>query len=84
MDAKAERYIVNGAHDANTLQDILDGFIIKFVLCPGCNNPETRLSVKKKRIDQVCVACGYRGELLHNHRLMQYIMNHPPDGDKDK
>lgn len=43
MDAKAERYIVNGAHDAARLQDLLDGFIKKFVLCTECDNPETKL-----------------------------------------
>lgn len=43
MDAKADRYIVNGAHEANKLQELLDGFIRKFVLCPACTNPETDL-----------------------------------------
>jgi len=43
FDLKNERYIVNGEHDANKLQDILDGFIKKFVLCPACDNPETVL-----------------------------------------
>lgn len=40
-DDKNERYIVNGEHDAERLQTILDGFISKFVLCPACQNPET-------------------------------------------
>ena len=43
IDAKNERYIVNGSHEAVRLQEMLDGFIKKFVLCPNCNNPETRL-----------------------------------------
>lgn len=43
LDDKNERYIVNGEHDADKLQDILDGFISKFVLCPSCRNPETDL-----------------------------------------
>ena len=43
MDIKLGRYIVNGAHESAKLQDILDGFIKKFVLCPGCDNPETDL-----------------------------------------
>ena len=43
FDLKNERYIVNGAHDAAKLQDILDGFIKRFVLCQECDNPETRL-----------------------------------------
>lgn len=25
------------------MQEMLDGFISKFVLCPGCKNPETDL-----------------------------------------
>ena len=40
---KNERYIVNGSHDAGKLQDLLDGFIRKFVLCQACDNPETKL-----------------------------------------
>jgi translation initiation factor 5 len=43
MDAKTDRYIVNGSHDASKLQELLDGFIRKFVLCPACTNPETDL-----------------------------------------
>ncbi len=43
FDSKNDRYIVNGSHEANKLQDMLDGFIRKFVLCPECDNPETDL-----------------------------------------
>ena len=45
FDIKAERYIVNGCHDGNKLQDMLDGFIKKFVLCEKCENPETVIKV---------------------------------------
>ena len=34
---------MNGAHDGDKLQEILDDFIQKFVLCPECENPETVL-----------------------------------------
>jgi translation initiation factor 2 beta subunit (eIF-2beta)/eIF-5 len=43
MNAKDDRYIVNGAHDCEKLQNLLDGFIKRFVLCPNCDNPETKL-----------------------------------------
>lgn len=43
MDHKIGRYIVNGAHESGKLQDMLDGFIKKFVLCQECENPETEL-----------------------------------------
>lgn len=49
FDHKNERFIVNGSHDANKLQDLLDGFIRKFVLCPECDNPETDLIVSSKK-----------------------------------
>lgn len=53
------------------------------MLCPGCHNPETRLKVKKKDVEQKCVACGHRGPLTTTHRLLTFIVNHPPDEDKD-
>ena len=51
VDLKNERYAVHGEHDAGKLQDILDGFIRRFVLCPACENPETTLV----RTEQTCV-----------------------------
>lgn len=56
FDHKNERFIVNGSHDASKLQDLLDGFIRKYVLCPECENPETDLLVqaKKEIISQTC------------------------------
>jgi translation initiation factor 5 len=38
-----DRWIINGAHDANKLQDYLDGFISKFVLCKKVD-PRLKLS----------------------------------------
>ncbi|KAK9875821.1 hypothetical protein WA026_009608 [Henosepilachna vigintioctopunctata] len=80
FDFKNERFIVNGSHDANKLQDLLDGFIRKFVLCPECDNPETDLLVSTKRntISQGCKACGFHGLLESNHKLMTYILKNPP------
>jgi len=43
FDNKNDRFIVNGSHTSDKLQDLLDGFIRKFVLCPECDNPETNL-----------------------------------------
>ena len=38
-----DRYLVNGAHDSNELQDSLDGFINKFVLCGSCKTRKQKL-----------------------------------------
>lgn len=81
FDAKNDRYIVNGSHEANKLQDMLDGFIRKFVLCPECDNPETDLHVnpKKQTIGNSCKACGYRGMLDTRHKLCTFILKNPPE-----
>nr|XP_033807118.1 eukaryotic translation initiation factor 5 [Geotrypetes seraphini]XP_033807119.1 eukaryotic translation initiation factor 5 [Geotrypetes seraphini] len=91
FDIKNDRYIVNGSHEANKLQDMLDGFIKKFVLCPECENPETDLHVnmKKQTIGNSCKACGYRGMLDTHHKLCTFILKNPPEnsdstGKKDK
>ncbi|XP_012278465.1 eukaryotic translation initiation factor 5 [Orussus abietinus] len=80
FDFKNERFIVNGSHDATKLQDLLDGFIRKYVLCPNCENPETELmvSAKKGTISQGCKACGHHGLLESNHKLNTYILKNPP------
>jgi len=79
IDIKSDKYIVNGSHTADKMQDILDGFIQKFVLCPKCENPETTLTVNKSTISQRCMACGERGVLKLVHRLTQYITKNPPN-----
>ena len=80
FDFKNERFIVNGSHEATKLQDLLDGFIRKYVLCPACDNPETELlvSAKKGTISQGCKACGHHGLLESNHKLNTYILKNPP------
>ncbi|XP_061843423.1 eukaryotic translation initiation factor 5 [Nerophis lumbriciformis] len=81
FDSKNDRYIVNGSHEANKLQDMLDGFIRKFVLCTECDNPETDLNVnpKKQTIGTACKACGHRGMLDTRHKLCTFILKNPPE-----
>lgn len=81
FDYKNERYIVNGSHDSNKLQSLLDGFIKRFVLCPQCDNPETVLFPNEKKgiIKQTCKACGYQGQLDMTHKLTTFILKNPPD-----
>lgn len=82
-DEKAARYIVNGAHEAEKLQNVLDGFITKFVLCPSCENPETDLSVSKDgTIWRNCKACGHRATVDMAHKLCTYIQKNPPPKPK--
>jgi translation initiation factor 5 len=73
------RYIVNGAHEGTKLQELLDGFIRRFVLCSECDNPETDLIVQagKCRIVQTCKACGHTGIIDMRHKLTTFILKNP-------
>ncbi|KAF2477605.1 putative eukaryotic translation initiation factor 5 [Lindgomyces ingoldianus] len=80
-----DRWIINGAHDASKLQDYLDGFISKFVLCKKCKNPETDVNIKDGRIVLDCKACGQRTDVDLRLKLSSFILkNQPKKGKKDK
>jgi translation initiation factor 5 len=85
-DPKDDRWIINGAHDAAKLQDHLDGFINRFVLCKQCKNPETDLKFKDGRIILDCKACGQRTEADLRHKLSSFILKDVKTGKgkKDK
>ena len=82
FDEKNDRYIVNGAHDANRLRELLDVFIEKFVLCKSCKNPETELIITKngrtEGIIRDCKACGERTGIDMRHKLTTFILKNPP------
>ena len=80
-----DRWIINGAHEASKLQDYLDGFISKFVLCKKCKNPETDVVIKDGRILLDCKACGQRSDVDLRLKLSSFILkNQPKKGKKDK
>ncbi|EOO02728.1 putative eukaryotic translation initiation factor 5 protein [Phaeoacremonium minimum UCRPA7] len=85
IDPPDDRWIINGAHDAAKLQDYLDGFISKFVLCKKCKNPETDVNIKDGRIILDCKACGQRTDVDLRLKLSGFILkNAPKKGKKDK
>ena len=85
VDEKNDRYIVNGAHDARRLRELLDAFIDKFVLCGSCKNPETDLIItKNEMIVRDCKACGERTGVDMRHRLSTYIIKNPPQRKNKK
>jgi translation initiation factor 5 len=80
-----DRWIINGAHEASKLQDYLDGFIAKFVLCKKCKNPETDVVIKDGQILLDCKACGQRSTVDARLKLSGFILkNQPKKGKKDK
>ena len=82
FDEKNDRYIVNGAHNADRLRELLDVFIDKFVLCKSCKNPETELIIlkvnKTEDIIRDCKACGERTGVDMRHKLTTFIVKTPP------
>ena len=80
-----DRWIINGAHEASKLQDYLDGFINKFVLCKMCKNPETEVKIKDGHITLDCKACGRRSDVDLRLKLSSFILKtQPKKGKKDK
>jgi translation initiation factor 5 len=80
-----DRWIINGAHEASKLQDSLDGFINKYVLCKSCKNPETEFSIKDGKILLDCKACGQRTQADLRHKLSGFILkNETASGKKKK
>jgi translation initiation factor 5 len=85
-----DRYIVNGAHTQERLLELLDAFIVKFVLCGACDNPETELIItgkgRNESIHRDCKACGRATKIDMKHKLTTYILKNPPakKGSKGK
>lgn len=80
-----DRWIINGAHEASKLQDHLDGFINKFVLCKKCKNPETTVHIKDGRITLDCKACGQISDVDLRLKLSGFILKkESTKGKKDK
>ncbi|KAH8434106.1 translation initiation factor eIF5 [Aspergillus melleus] len=79
-----DRWIINGAHDAAKLQDYLDGFISKFVLCKKCKNPETDVIIKDDKIILDCKACGQRSDVDPRLKLSTFILRNTATGKGGK
>ena len=79
-----DRWIINGAHEASKLQDHLDGFITKFVLCKNCKNPETDVIIKDGNIILDCKACGQRSQVDLRQKLSGFILKQEPKKGKKR
>eukprot|EP01083_Nonionella_stella_P162359 532963_1 len=72
--------VINGEHQANTLQQLLQTLIREFVLCPLCKLPELSHAVhfSKSSLMQKCAACGYKDFNESQHILKTHIICNPP------
>ncbi|PSR90371.1 translation initiation factor eIF-5 [Coniella lustricola] len=84
IDPKDDRWIINGAHESAKLQDLLDIFIKKFVLCQKCKNPETKVEIKNEIIELDCKACGVHSSVDLRHKLSGFIIKNQATSKKNK
>merc|ERR1712187_496714 len=73
-----ERVVINGHHETQVFQSLVDKFIERYVLCDGCHLPEIDMVVKKGVIVAQCKACGWAGDLDNSHKIATYICKNPP------
>lgn len=77
--ADLDKFVLNGAQSAEKLQETLDGFIDKFVLCGECKNPETDfVFLGNGDIQKECKACGKKTLADMKHKLVSFILKNPP------
>ena len=85
-ETKSNSYLINGSHDAEQMQKLLDKFIKKYVLCPKCHLPEIHGKVrvgKKNEIKSTCRSCGATCKLDSEHSFASYIRSEPPPYEKE-
>merc|ERR1712187_986027 len=79
-EGEGERAIINGHHQTEVFQNLLDKFISMYVLCANCGLPEIDMGVNKKGlIVATCEACGWNGDLDNVHEVATFIQKNPPD-----
>ena len=85
-ETKNNSYLINGSHKVETMQEVLDKFIRKYVLCPKCHIPEIHGKIrigKKNEIKCTCRSCGATSKLDSEHNFAAYIRSYPPPYEKD-
>jgi len=70
--------MLTGALSIQEIVDGLDKFIVKYVLCPKCKDPELILRIKRGKVCAKCQACGKKPNMDNNHKLATFIIKNPP------
>jgi translation initiation factor 2 beta subunit (eIF-2beta)/eIF-5 len=83
-EIKNDVYLISGSQANDKLQQILDKFIEKYVLCPKktCKLPEISIFIKGGEIRGKCRACGNISKLDDKHKFSTHIKNFPPKYDE--
>lgn len=73
-----ERFLLDGTHGLAQLDEVLEAFIRKYVLCPRCRLPETKLAFSSTKVALCCAACGSRECLGPTDRLLPFMLKNRP------
>ena len=57
------------------IDDIVEDYINKYVVCPDCKIPETRYKIKQKSVKIECKACGKLNQIDQISILQGYFNN---------
>jgi translation initiation factor 5 len=71
---KMNRYMINGLHNKERLNEIIKKFINIFLLCPKCNIPEITLRKKGQIIMKNCSACGLNIPIDMSHKTSVWLL----------
>ncbi|KAF0977771.1 hypothetical protein FDP41_003093 [Naegleria fowleri] len=77
---KNDKAVINGKYDFAQVEEVLENFIAKFLLCSKCHLPELDFTIKsnKDAIQTTCRACGNHGQIDSTERLYTTMIKHPP------
>lgn len=73
IDENKKIATVNGAKTIYECDKILDHFIKKYVVCPECKNPETKMIPLPEGISLICKACG-ANSIIKNPNIKMHKM----------
>jgi translation initiation factor 5 len=82
-EIKGNEYTISGKHPLDKLEDCLEKFISKYVICSskGCKLPEVNIFIKNNEIRGKCKACSHIAALDNKHKMATYIIKNPPKID---
>jgi len=75
---EAGKFFLRGTYKHKDLQTALDDYIVAYVLCGACGNPETTLIIDAKKapgsIIRDCGACGNRSEVKGDEKMKNVLV----------
>jgi translation initiation factor 2 beta subunit (eIF-2beta)/eIF-5 len=80
-DIKGGDYIISGKHTFDKLEELLEKFIQKYLLCSSkkCRLPEITMFVKNNQLRSKCRACSNIANLDEKHKIANYIKRYNAD-----